>query len=79
MSWTRCFTETKRRTPSVRSKHEFWEDPDDGSDSEDEEENDGVGNYLDFESDWEEEESRAHKLATNNYDEELARGSASLD
>ncbi|CAH2080006.1 unnamed protein product [Thlaspi arvense] len=72
---TRCFTETKRRTPTVQSKREFWEDPDDGSDSEDEEEevdDDGVGNDLDFESDWE-EDSRAQKLTTDNYEEELAR------
>ncbi|KFK41052.1 hypothetical protein AALP_AA2G079200 [Arabis alpina] len=69
---TRCFTETNRRTHSVQSKYEVWEDPDDGSDSEDEED-DGVGNDLYFESDWEGEESRAHKLTTNNYDEELAR------
>ncbi|KAL1205540.1 Ankyrin repeat domain-containing protein [Cardamine amara subsp. amara] len=71
---TQCFTETKRRTSSVQSKHEFWEDPDDGSDSENEEEEDedSIGNDLDFESDWE-EESRTQKLTTDNYDEELAR------
>ncbi|KAG2307706.1 hypothetical protein Bca4012_083306 [Brassica carinata] len=68
---TRCFSETKRRTPSVQSKREFWEDPDDGSDSEEE---DGIGNDLDFESDWEEGDSRAQKVTTdNNYEEQLAR------
>lgn len=75
---TRCFSETKRRTPSVQSKREFWEDPDDGSDSEDEEEGedeeDSIGNDLDFESDWEEGDSRAQKVTTdNNYEEQLAR------
>uniref|UniRef100_A0A1J3FLY1 Uncharacterized protein n=1 Tax=Noccaea caerulescens TaxID=107243 RepID=A0A1J3FLY1_NOCCA len=76
---TRHFTETNRRTPTgptVQSKHEFWEDPDDGSDSEDEEEGDeedGIGNDLDYESDWEEEDSRARKLSTDNYEEELAK------
>ncbi|RID65864.1 hypothetical protein BRARA_D01037 [Brassica rapa] len=75
---TRCFSETKRRTPSVQSKREFWEDPDGGSDSEDEEEgedeDDSVGNDLDFESDWEEGDSRAQKVTTdNNYEEQLAR------
>ncbi|EOA15829.1 hypothetical protein CARUB_v10007392mg [Capsella rubella] len=72
---SRSFTETNRRTPSVQSKHEFWEDPDDGSDSdnEEEEDEDGVGNDLDYESDWE-DDSRAQKLtATDNYAEELAR------
>lgn len=78
---TRCFSETKRRTPSVQSKREFWEDPDDGSDSEDEEEGedeeDSIGNDLDFESDWEEGDSRAQKVTTdNNYEEQLARGSS---
>ncbi|KAF8096437.1 hypothetical protein N665_0308s0011 [Sinapis alba] len=72
-----CFSETKRRAPSVQSKREFWEDPDDGSDSEDEgedEEEDSIGNDLDFESDWEEGESRTQKLTTdNNYVEQLAR------
>ncbi|KAJ0230903.1 Ankyrin repeat domain-containing protein EMB506 [Hirschfeldia incana] len=72
---TLCFSETKRRTPSVQSKREFWEDPDDGSDSEDEEEDeDGIGNDLDYESDWEEGDSRAQKVTTdNNYEEQLAR------
>ncbi|XP_024014630.1 ankyrin repeat domain-containing protein EMB506, chloroplastic [Eutrema salsugineum] len=71
---TRCFTETNRRTSTVQSKRELWEDPDDGSDSEDEDEEDGVGNDLDFESDWDEEDSRAQKLiTTDNYNEELAR------
>ncbi|CAL9224129.1 unnamed protein product [Arabidopsis halleri] len=71
---TRSFTETNRRTPSVQSKHEFWEDPDDGSDSENEdEEEDGIGNDLDYESDWE-DDSRAQKLTTtDNYEEELAK------
>lgn len=77
---TRCFSETKRRTPSVQSKRQFWEDPDDGSDSEDEEEGEdqeGIGNDLDFESDWEEGDSRAQKVTTdNNYEEQLARGSS---
>ena len=78
---TRCFSETKRRTPSVQSKREFWEDPDDGSDSEDEEEGEdeegSIGNDLDFESDWEEGDSRAQKVTTdNNYEEQLARGSS---
>ncbi|KAF2565514.1 hypothetical protein F2Q70_00027363, partial [Brassica cretica] len=73
---TRCFSETKRRTPSVQSKRQFWEDPDDGSDSEGEEE-EGIGNDLDFESDWEEGDSRAQKVtAVNNYEEQLARGSS---
>lgn len=74
---SRCFSETKRRTPSVQSKREFWEDPDDGSDSEDEgeDEEEGIGNDLDFESDWEEGDSRAQKKLTtdNNYEEQLAR------
>ncbi|KAG7548628.1 Ankyrin repeat [Arabidopsis suecica] len=72
---TRRFTETNRRTPSVQSKHEFWEDPDDGSDSENEdEEEDGIGNDLDYESDWEDDDSRAQKLTTtDNYEEELAK------
>ncbi|KAL9281804.1 Ankyrin repeat domain-containing protein [Arabidopsis thaliana] len=73
---TRSFTETNRRTPSVQSKHEFWEDPDDGSDSENEyegEEEDGIGNDLDNESDWE-DDSRVQKLTTtDNYEEELAK------
>ncbi|XP_010441147.1 PREDICTED: ankyrin repeat domain-containing protein EMB506, chloroplastic [Camelina sativa] len=73
---SRSFTETNRRTPSLQSKHEFWEDPDDGSDSEneeDEEDEDGIGNDLDYESDWE-DDSRSQKLkATHNYEEELAR------
>lgn len=77
---THCFSETKRRTPSVQSKREFWEDPDDGSDSEDEEEGegeDGIGNDLDFESDWEEGDSRAQMVTTdNNYEEQLAIGSS---
>ncbi|CAH8300520.1 unnamed protein product [Eruca vesicaria subsp. sativa] len=73
---TRCFSETNRRTPSVQSKREFWEDPDDGSDSEEEGEEDeeGIGNDLDYESDWEEGDSRAQKVTTdNNYEEQLAR------
>ncbi|KAG7543962.1 Ankyrin repeat [Arabidopsis thaliana x Arabidopsis arenosa] len=72
---TRSFTETNHRTPSVQSKHEFWEDPDDGSDSENEdEEEDGIGNDLDYESDWEDDDSRAQKLTTtDNYEEELAK------
>ncbi|CAH8277618.1 unnamed protein product [Arabidopsis lyrata] len=71
---TRSFTETNRRTPSVQSKHEFWEDPDDGSDSENEdEEEDGIGNDFDYESDWE-DDSRPKKLTTtDNYEEELAK------
>jgi hypothetical protein len=60
----------------VQSKHEFWEDPDDGSDSENEyegEEEDGIGNDLDNESDWE-DDSRVQKLTTtDNYEEELAK------
>lgn len=77
---SRSFTETNRRTPSVQSKHEFWEDPDDGSDSEnDDEEEDGIGNDLDYESDWE-DDSRTQKLTTtDNYEEELARGSSSFN
>lgn len=63
----------------MQSKHEFWEDPDDGSDSENEyegEEEDGIGNDLDNESDWE-DDSRVQKLTTtDNYEEELAKGSS---
>lgn len=61
----------------MQSKHEFWEDPDDGSDSENEdEEEDGIGNDLDYESDWE-DDSRPKKLTTtDNYEEELAKGSS---
>ncbi|XP_010528274.1 PREDICTED: ankyrin repeat domain-containing protein EMB506, chloroplastic [Tarenaya hassleriana] len=82
----RCFSETKHRTPSVQTQNGYWEEPDDGSDSENEdEEEDGIGNNLDFESDWEEDAGRetdddvssmsayAQKPPTDNYDEEIAR------
>lgn len=65
---------------------EGWEDPDDGSGSEydddEEERDDGLeDNDLDFESDWEEERvsveanvNGGNKPVANNYDEELLRG-----
>uniref|UniRef100_A0A5B7AZU7 Uncharacterized protein n=1 Tax=Davidia involucrata TaxID=16924 RepID=A0A5B7AZU7_DAVIN len=65
---------------SLQTHQGFWEDPDDGSGSEyDDEDEEGVENHLDFESDWEEERDASVTATcvddslTNKYEEDLLK------
>uniref|UniRef100_A0A2N9GW64 Uncharacterized protein n=1 Tax=Fagus sylvatica TaxID=28930 RepID=A0A2N9GW64_FAGSY len=67
------------RAPSVKIQPGSWEDPDNGSGSEyDEEDEEVKENDLDYESDWEEEidasaTTNVDKSTTNKYEEDLVK------
>lgn len=69
------------RVSLLQTQLSTWEDPDDGSGSEyDEEDEEVEENDLDYESDWEEEKNvsataRVEKPATKTYEEDLVKGS----
>lgn len=77
----RTFEVASNRVSTLQTQPGTWEDPDDGSGSDCEEEDEEVEeNNLDYESDWEEERNASatvsvDKPTTNEYEEDLVKGS----
>ncbi|XP_062152774.1 ankyrin repeat domain-containing protein EMB506, chloroplastic [Alnus glutinosa] len=75
----RTFVVASNRVSTLQTQPGTWEDPDDGSGSDYEEEDEEVEeNNLDYESDWEEERNASatvsvDKPTTNEYEEDLVK------
>ncbi|KAJ7961615.1 Ankyrin repeat domain-containing protein, chloroplastic [Quillaja saponaria] len=78
---TTCAIESNRELYSVKTHQGAWEEPDDGSESDydDEEDKQVVDENLGFESDWEEEEKKASAInladrtSADKYEEEILK------
>lgn len=69
-----CAAKLRQCSSTKTSNQGTWEEPDDGSDSEDDvEEEESEENELEFESDWEPEEENAPTVAFNSYEDDLMK------